>query len=364
MATSSKERQATFKQKMREAGQKQITVWADEHQAGMIRAMLEGQEPEAPTTTQALVGLDQRERALKAQWQELEQREDVGRREVKYRLGLMRLDEDERGLKMNQEDLARRLETFKGEQAALTKKEARAGKINYADRRAKLVEIHTTRSTWNSSDRKAIDTAAYALESAKEMSDLSRKTNIASNTIRDLLKEFGQNELLSEREQAALALAGKVLTELASAAGDAKDMVRAKANAIKDEEEARNAAAKAAAFKEFGDSRPISDICAVMVWGKSRFALEDMGRYKRLGLKYCLDEARRAAQQIIIDKIAGLMKDQGANVAEATRKARAEFEAIKPGAVEKHAELIQDINTALVAARMEAANAKGETKKY
>ena len=62
------------------------------------------------------------------------------------------------------------------------------------------------------------------------------------------------------------------------------------------------------------------------------------------------------AQQIAKRMKAGTAPDIAAN------QVRNEFDAAKNGAVEKHAKLILDINTALVAAQMEAANAKGKPK--
>lgn len=107
------------------------------------------------------------------------------------------------------------------------------------------------------------------------MADLSRKTRVASNTIRDVMVQFGKHDLLSEREKAALDLAKAVLTELAEAAGEAKDTVSAHEKRIREEEQARERAARIAVENSF-DVSQAADLVAVLEWLRAAYDLRDL----------------------------------------------------------------------------------------
>lgn len=356
MATTSKERQAMFKERMREAGQKQITFWADAHQAGMIRAMLEGQEPEASTTTKALVELAAREQALEQREKRVAEQE-IYRKVIRSRLDL---DHEEAQLKEQRRIHEHHLAQLEREQQALAKRSDKE-KMTVGQRRAKLVETYTTKIDPKTGVRVVIDTSWYAANGKKDMADLSRKTRIAANTIKAVMSQFGKHELLSEREKASLEMASSVLGQMADAASDAKDFVSDHAQRIKAEEEARDRTSRTWAEKVFDLSGTEMLVVATELFRDSYHLRSLRDDVIKNGEHSRLSEIRRSRMTDIAEQIAKRMK-AGAAPDIAAMEVRNKIDGAKSGALEKHGKLIQDINTALVAAQMEAANAKGKPK--
>lgn len=336
---------------MREAGKNQITVWADSDQAKTIRTMLAG---EAMVPQVDVNQIDTRERNLEEREHQVLQKEELIKRKIAVNNGWMDIDENEKRLKEAQASLDRRRADFEREQSFFSKKSSNANKsISFSERKNKLVEIHTTTS-W---DNKIIDNSLTASDRSKQMADISRKTSVAASTIKDLLKKFSQHQLLTNHEQAALEITGKVLADLGSAAKDAKDLVVSNAKTIKDNEEKRRKAAKEAAKQVFGEHMSPEDCVAVYVYTKSYELRHLPDNLKKMSIAGVLSEMQRNALGDISSRIEREMRE-GLNVQDATTKIRTEFDLQRIGAIAANVVLIQDINVKAVAAKLEAANSK------
>lgn len=359
MDPTRKNRQTRFKERMRAAGKLQMTVWATPAQKDAIKEVLSG-EPRSPSAIDQLAA---KEAELQAREKEVGAREERALRALRLGSDWQKLEEAERRLHYAQKELEQRQKLLEREQAALSKKELRCDQISFADRRAKLIEIFTTSKDWRTGAAQTIDTSWRADDTKKQMAGLSRKTRLAANTIGEVREHFQKHDLLSEREKDALDLARSVLGALATAASEAKDSVVAHARRIRDQENERARVAHSAAKELLGDQASVADTVAILDWKKddwcgSFWAFQAFRKdVIQDGKLSYLRDAQRYAADHIADRIAAALK-AGKSVAEASAQVRADFDAVRPKAIEKYAGLIKELHAAVVANQLEVANSK------
>ena len=378
MATANKDRQAAFKQKMRDAGMRQISVWLDAGQEHAVKAMLAGSSPASDAESERLSTWAEQlvleRHQLDTRWNELDALIAVNnlRRENLTKLQLV-LHEREKHFDRIDAAQAVTQATLDQREQVLTRSAAGDGSSKTVEKRLTrqqrtdhLVEWFTTRGDWRSGGRVAVDDAYSALEKADAMKSLSRQTKTTGTAIGSLLKTYAEEHaLLTSSEINLLNDALQVLGNLGAAAGDAKDRVNRSAKKIVDDAQARESAAEQAARSMF-PTIPMVDaillLCHLHGHSKS-FELREI-RLARLeslsGQSFRQDVAYmehaavsefKSRIRMTITTATGSTLQVAAT--EAAAAIRVEFEAAREGLLVTHAKLIEHAVTCMTAAKLD-----------
>lgn len=269
MGTANKDRQAAFKSKMREAGKRQITVWADEQQEQAVKNALTGGPQELAPEDRVFSDEEIAALCVVVSWfwpDPAATMTGVDRQQILQLLRspeikdiyeqTLRRKENESELNMRAYQLDRREKEIEDREIVLAKRASEttsydiAAKTNYVERINRLVANFTTEEN-GKGELVKIDRGYTAQQRAKEMVNLSRQTALARTTIDGLLKNYGKQGVLIEKEATILEDAARVLHQISGAAGEAKDRVKATATRVALAEEKREKEARAATKRTF-----------------------------------------------------------------------------------------------------------------
>lgn len=330
MATPVKDRQAAFKARMRARGLRQITLWlTDEQQQTLqnLRAEAPGQLADRELAlARRAADLDAREQALLAR--------EVACKEARTR-------------------------------PPKTPKRTPSTPISHHDRVEKLVESFTTRPDWKTGARVKIDHSWTAEEQAKAMSLISRQTQTAKSIIRDLLKAYGDQALLSATETLHLDEAAHILADLGQAAGAAKDRVNSSAKRLKAEEEARRQAAAQARKSVLPNLSATDAVLLAYHLRHDGLLSYEIGKLRtaRAGddVEYYVETLIRDMLAYSDDDIVSAVRS-GMTAAAAAQEFVLRFEAAKAALMERHGELVRHVTTCVMAARLAKTNQQATNK--
>lgn len=374
MATSCKERQATFKAKMRESGKRQVTIWVDEQQGRAVKELLgDGQEQKNKPAERGFSEEEIAALCVVTVWfgamtaahlagvktpeiLQLLKSPDV--RDI-YDITLQR-EESRRGLDQRAYELDLRQKEIETREAALANRAseltnyALVASTNTRDRIEKLVTAFTT-EPGKDGQVAAIDLSYRADQKAKEMANLSRQTSLASTTIRSLVEHYGKLGILLEKEVTTLIDSGKVLAWVSNSARQAKDRVIARAKKIAIDEERRQKEAAAAIKRIFPElSAPDAVLLLIHL---TRFLPYEIGEIRRLvpGNKndtdYLAAEVVRSARMEAKNKIEKELR-AGRKVDAIVDELLTGFESSKPALLERHGDLVRHTIACITAARL------------
>lgn len=381
MALANKDRQAAFKQKMRDTGMRQVSIWVDPCQEQAVKALLAGTQPANEAETERLASwadkLAAEERQLDARWNELDAlvTETNQRRENLTKLQLVLHDREKHFDRIDAAQAATQAALDQREKA-LAQREVGEGFANPVESRLSrqqradhLVEWFTTSKDWQTGEKVAVKGGYAALQNAAEMTSLSRQTKAARTAIGSLLAAYAEKHaLLNAREINTLKEVLHVLGNLGAAAGDAKDRVNSSAKKIAEDEKAREAAAERSANTMY-PSIPMVDAILLLchLHGHANdYVLRElrMARLEQLNAKSFRQDVGYMENEAVTEfryRIRSTMTTaSGASpqvaADEAAGAIRAEFEAARAGLMAKYAKLIEHATTCMTAAMLEQSN--------
>lgn len=376
MGTAGKDRQAAFKSKMRDAGKRQLTIWADEHQEQAVKKALaschQEKTPEdrtfsdeevaalcvvvgwfGPDTAATMTGVDRQQILQLLRSPEIK---DIYEQ-------MLRRRENNYELRRQANDLDRREKEIEAREIALAKRASETAaydieaKSNFGERINKLVANFTMKKNGQGEQVK-IDRGHLAKQRAQEMVNLSRQTALARTTINGLLKSYGKQGVLIEKEATTLEDAALVLYQISRAAGEAKDRVKATANRVALAEEKRQKEAMDAA-KNIFPQISVSD--AILLLGHLN-KYPPLIPYEIKMIKsivpgntkdtdHYTDDAVRTASMRMREHIEDGIK-AGKEASEVAAELLTAFNAAKPVLAAKYVEYVSHAITSVTAARL------------
>lgn len=333
MGTANKDRQAAFKERMRLAGKRQVTVWVDSSQETAIKAVLEGTVA-VPTP------------ALVARVEEIERQEQAARnmldaanqRELQILEAKRRLEDREDQL----DEREQRLQNAPRKQPSMSNTE----------RTAALVERFTTTTSWSNGTRRDLD-AGSTERHAQVLTSLTRQTKAARTALASIEKEF--SELLNLSETSILADARGVLASLGDAATHAKEKTHRILAERKRIEEERAKAAAGAVAKLFGEIDVPDQVCLMAFVDRHNNYFQLLQSRRDLVLRdyvYYLNNGVEAAITSLRWKVESGIKE-GKAALDAAEEIRSAFDLVRAGLATQYAGMIGRLQAALVQSRLE-----------
>lgn len=375
MATTGKERQASFKKKMRETGKRQITIWVDGQQERVVKEILEDRYQEQQKISVAREFSEEEIAALcvVTAWfgaktaahlagvniqdiiQLLKSPEvkDVYEVTLRHKENRYELDMLAYKLDLRQHEIENREVALAARASELTSYSLVAS-TSIGDRIERLVKAFTT-EPGKDGCQVAIDVSYRADQKAKEMADLSRKTSLAFTTVTNLVQHYGKLGILFEKEVTTLIDAGKVLTWVSNSAKQAKDRVTARAKKIAVDEERRQKEAAAAVKRILPDlSAPDAVLLLIHLTSFPSYETKNFRSLvpgNKADTDYLAAEVVKSARLEVRYKIEKELR-AGRKVNDVADELLTGFKVAKPVLAEKWSDLVQHIVTCMTAARL------------
>lgn len=340
MGTLNKDRQAAFKQRMRDAGLRQATYWVNPDQEVRIKTLLGNAAPAEPTPVASAASLAAERAALVVQGQHLEER-------------AVALDQREQAL-------ARR------ERRAQSKSDQARGVAPHIDttkRIAQLVAQFTTTRNAATGKAEQIDEGWRAADRAKALATLARETALARTIITKLLASWRTGGLLADAEIDQLTQAAAVLGWLGQAATEAKPRVTSNAKAVEAKDAARTQVARQAVASAFA-SPAIEDL---VLWAYAlrmahdyyftKLATMRPDNFAPDDLSYHVRNLEEEVTRSLEEEAKKLIKS-GKTPAAAIAELRAFLTAAQPKLATEHPGMIDRLRACQVAAELTRANGK------
>lgn len=369
MGASNKDRQAAFKDRMRQEGRVMKTLWLDVDQERAVKAFLSGKSlpvtaiPEQESRQARVTELEAEVASLT---QQLTLARDMEQKANQERITLL---EKHSMAARDMERLSKELKTARkeGRTDALKGFDLSAPR---AEERAKvLLEKIDQMTTWRG-ETKSRD-AHGTRQAAEHLASLVRQTKAARTAIAKAEAELA--DVVSDGEKGVLTYARMALSQILNAAEIAKDRGRVIAKKREDHEKACEAAAAKAVSETFQPESIEDQIVLVMAPGEpeSYTHAADLlnGRaFNRTGrgpwgkeipvdiLSTTIASAVREATAGLVYKVQRAIQAPTEAVVRA-QEIRAEMETRRAALLAEHGELIRRIKSELVARRMEAAAA-------
>lgn len=340
-ASTTRERQADRRARLRGAGLKYIHVWVQPDQEHAIKAYLSG------LTGPEVDGQHAHKAKEDAQALANEQFERWGRLadEASERLKEIQVRED----RLQAEE--RRLKIL----GAKTEKGLGEARVSDKARTEALIQQFTTRTQWRTGERQVIDDPHTISERAEQASKLTRQTKSAATVLGGIIEEF--KTLLGEREIDELAAAVKLVRRIGAAAETAKDRARAMEKRIHEEDRMRTSLASKATNAILETTSLPNQILAMCILNLSDHSWYLRDLLKLEDVRYNLNRSKEELHQKMVGRLKGLMKDGNA-IEQSVAILKAEIAEATPQAREKYGPSIERVLAELVSIELNKAASK------
>jgi hypothetical protein len=340
MGTLNKDRQAAFKQRMREAGLRQATYWVSPDQEVRIKSVLSGEAQAEPISQPSPDDLahDDARLALAAERQHLEER-------------AVALDQREQAL-------ARRERTAKAKTDSPRSIES---PVDSTQLIAQLVSRFTTNKNPRTGQDEPIEEGWKAAARGKSLATLARDTSAARTILHKLLAVWRSHDLLADADIDQLTRTAEVLDGLGRAAAKAKSIVTSNAQAVEAKDEARTKLAKQAVASAF-TSLSVEDwvLWAHVLKLSHDYHLSALAQLRPRDLApkdlhYHVRNLQEEVTRSLEDEIKTRIK-AGQTPGAATDALRAIFLTARPTLAAQHAEMLDRLRACQVAADLSPAS--------
>lgn len=343
MGTSNKDRQAAFKERMRETGKRQITVWVNTDQEQQVKGLLAG-DP-LPVTNSAAALTEERDTLAHRNAEMLA--ELAALREAKYQKG--KLEDEIESLRFD-------VDTWKYKKSQRIE-ELLAGRFLMQKR--DLVPVFLVDYYGKPMEK------GHQYESAvKSAQEFGRKAAVAATSISDVVSKLERKAQLLPGEKSVLEAARTILGDVHTQATLIKEGAKRSADKIKREDEARAKVARAAIATVFPNLQDAGILLMLsyqqeIIWDGNRRSLLVM-RPETATVVDISYEVERLAEQVLAKLQSNVEKSIKAGVAaaEAAKALRDAFDVARPELEAKYRNQIDRIRACQVAAQLRRANAK------
>lgn len=372
MVTPGKDRQAAFKSRMREAGKRPLTIWADPEQEIAIKALLSGGalpvvtgnaqrivdvEAREQAVVAMEVGLVERQASLSAAEQALTQEREKKIESLKVEIGHYRVANKELQVRLQAVD--RQFKDLQEREKNLAERERQAGlltgkkapALTSKARAEALVDQFTTLTSYGTGKKYELDTSWDINRRLEQLTSMTRQAKASGTALQTLRGSF--EDLISPQERDIISEASRVLSDLGKAATHAKEVVERKVKQLKRAEEARTAAAESSVEQAFAGLDLANQLCLIIhrlelsrgveLWTAAMKEAITSGRYVEYKLEAGLQEAFDGLRHETNRMIKG-----GMPAMESAQSLREKFNAERANIAVQCKDLIQLTQAALV----------------